>query len=184
MALLKRVSLVTLLLIAGVVGLARATATREYDLKAVFLFHFAEFVEWPHESFAEASTPITVGVLGENPFGTTLEEIVANETVRGRKLQIVHYGTVEEIGPCHILFVCPSESRKLVRVREALADRSILTVGDGKAFAEHDGMIGFVTARDRLKLRINLAAATAARLTISSKLLRQAEIVGAARTRP
>jgi hypothetical protein len=184
MARLTRAVFLAMLLLAGVAGPAGATATREYDLKAVFLFHFAEFVEWPHESFAEATTPITVGVLGENPFGKTLEEIVANETVRGRKLQIVHYGTVEEIGPCHILFVSPSESRRLAGLREALGARSVLTVGDGKDFAEKDGMIGFVTARDRLKLRINLAAATAAKLTISSKLLRQAEIVGALRAQP
>ena len=174
------------LVLAGLIALAmpssaaraatpESRAVNEYDLKAAVLFNFAQFVEWPAESFPSADAPIIIGVLGEDPFGASLDEIVANEAVRNRRLVIKRFHTVGEIGPCHILFISPGES--LPRVLAALRHRSILTVGETPDFATRSGMIGFVVSDNRLRLRINLKAARAAQLTISSKLLRQAQIV-------
>lgn len=152
--------------------------THEYDLKAAFLFNFAHFVEWPQRVFANASTPITIGILGDDPFGGSLDEIVAHETVGQRKLVVRRYRTVDQVEDCHILFISPSETKRLDLVLGRLGHRSVLTVGDTGDFASRSGMIGFQVVQRRLRLRINLAAANAAGLTISSKLLRQAEIVG------
>jgi hypothetical protein len=154
-----------------------SAVTREYDLKAAFLFNFAQFVEWPAEAFLETTTPFTIGILGDDPFGHSLDEIVAGETVRNRKVVIRRYRSVDQIDACHILFVSSSEEAQFGQIARALAHRSILTVGETKDFASHAGIIGFELAQRRLRLRINLAAATSARLTISSKLLRQAQIV-------
>jgi hypothetical protein len=151
--------------------------TPEYDLKAVFLFQFAHFVEWPARSFQDAHSPITIGVLGDDPFGGGLDEIVSNEAVGGRKLIVRRYRTVDEIDDCHVLFICPSESSRMAAILTRLKGRHLLTVGDTKDFVAQDGVVGFTVARNRLKLRINLAAADSAKLMISSKLLRQAEIV-------
>jgi hypothetical protein len=158
--------------------------TQEYDLKAVFLFNFAQFVEWPANAFAEAKAPVIIGVLGDDPFGKSLDDVVAGEIVRNRPLTVRRYRSVEEIDRCHILFISPSESNRLDRIMAALAHRSILTVGDTKDFTSQAGVIGFELWQRRLRLRINVAAAKAAGLTISSKLLRQAVVVGAARGRP
>lgn len=170
------------LLVTGSANAAppKPTATREYDLKAAFLFNFAQFVEWPAEAFADAGTPITIGVLGDDPFGASLDEMVAGETVRNRSLEIRRYHSVDEIGSCHILFISPSEASRLEPIFKALGHRSILTVGDTKDFTSHSGIVGFQMVQRRLRLRINLTAATAARLTISSQLLRQAETVESA----
>jgi len=149
----------------------------EYQLKAVFLFNFAQFVDWPQESFPEAQTPLVIGVLGEDPFGTYLDDIVSGETVNNRQLEIQRYRRVDEMKTCHILFISQSESKRLEQIVAALKGRSVLTVSDSVGFTRSGGMIRFVTERNKLRLRINLEAATAANLTISSKLLRPAEIV-------
>lgn len=151
--------------------------TPEYDLKAVFLYQFAHFVEWPARTFRDERTPITIGILGEDPFGGGLDEIVANEAVGGRKLVVRRYQTVEQADSCHVLFISASEAGRMVSILTRLKGRSVLTVGDTKDFVAQDGIVGFMVARNRLKLRINLGAADTAGLTISSKLLRQAEIV-------
>ena len=158
-------------------GTLQAAAPTEYQLKAVFLFNFAQFVDWPQESFPEAQTPLVIGVLGEDPFGTYLDEIVSGETVNNRPLEIQRYRRVDEIKTCHILFISQSESKQLEQIVAALKGRSILTVSDSAGFTRQGGMIRFVTDKNKLRLRINLEAATAANLTISSKLLRPAEIV-------
>ena len=155
----------------------RSAVTQEYDLKAAFLFNFARFVEWPADAFATATTPITIGVLGDDPFGASLDTLVAGESVRNRPLVIRRYRSVDHIEACHVLFISASETSQLDHIAKVIGRRSILTVGETKDFTARAGIVGFELAQRRLRLRINLAAATDARLTISSKLLRQAQIV-------
>ena len=153
--------------------------TREYDLKAAFLFNFAQFVEWPPESLHDVNSLFVIGVLGLDPFGKSLDEIVANETVRDRRIVIRRCRTLQEAANCHILFISRSESARLNDILEFLDGKSVLTVSDADGFSVRGGMIHFVVVQNKLQVKINLVAAKAARVTISSKLLRQAEIVDA-----
>ncbi len=157
--------------------LAQSSASPEYQLKAVFLFNFAQFVEWPASAFPAPDAPLVICVLGEDPFGTYLDETVRGETVNDRPLEIRRYRGMEEISTCHILFVSRREEGRLQGILDSLRGRSILTVSDADHFASRGGMIRFVTDRNRIRLRINLEAARAANLTLSSKLLRPAQIV-------
>ena len=157
----------------------KSKLTREYDLKAAFLFNFAQFVEWPADAFSDEKAPFVIGVLGEDPFGKSLEEIVANETVRDRKIVVRHCRTVREAAVCHILFISRSEESRLNDILAFLDGKSVLTVGETDEFSKRGGMIGFAVAQNRLQVKINVVAAKTANLTISSKLLRQAEIVDA-----
>jgi len=150
---------------------------KEYQLKAVFLFNFAQFVEWPVTALPDPRAPLVICILGKDPFGSYLDETVRGETVNNHPLTVQRHGRVDEITTCHILFVSQSEEGRLGRILAALKGRSILTVGDGEGFATRGGMIRFVTEKNRIRLRINLAAAEADSLKISSKLLRPAEIV-------
>jgi hypothetical protein len=159
-------------------GLAAQSAPApEYRLKAVFLFNFAQFVEWPASAFPEPDSPLVIGVLGEDPFGAYLDETVRGETVNDHPLTVRRYRRVEEIGACHILFVSRAEQGHLGAILDSLKDRSVLTVSDADGFTRRGGMIRFVTEENRIRLRVNLEAARAANLTISSKLLRPAQIV-------
>jgi len=160
------------------VGLAgQAEPSREYQLKAAFLFNFAQFVEWPASAFTAPDAPLIIGVLGDNPFGDVLEQIVQGERVNNHPLVVEHYRRVEDIASCHILFVGEPAASHPGPVFARLRDRSVLTVSDAGDFSRHGGMIGFVTEHNHIRLQINLEAATQASLTLSSKLLRPAEIV-------
>jgi hypothetical protein len=151
----------------------------EYQLKAVFLFNFAQFVEWPASAFPMPDTPLGICILGQDPFGSYLDETVRGETVASHPLTVRRYRTVDEIKGCHILFVSRQEQGRVAEILDNLKGRSVLTVSDADRFASRGGMIRFVTDHNRIRLRINLEAARAANLTLSSKLLRPAQIVPA-----
>lgn len=168
---------VLLALAAAPVRAQAPAAPTEYQVKAVFLFNFSQFVDWPAAAFADGRAPLVIGVLGSDPFGATLDEIVRGETVNGRPLAVRRYQSVEQIDVCHILFIERSQSERLDAVLAALKGRNVLTVGDFEGFARRGGMIRFMTVGNKIRLRINLAAAQEAKVTISSKLLRPAEIV-------
>lgn len=156
---------------------AQTAVSKEYKVKALFLYNFSQFVEWPAEAFPEAQTPLVIGVIGEDPFGAYLDEIVRGEKVSNHPLVVQRYQRVEEIKTCHILFVSQSETKQLEQIFPSLKGRKILTVGEVEGFAQRGGMIRFVTEKNKIRFRVNLEAAKAANLTISSKLLRPAEII-------
>jgi hypothetical protein len=165
------------LLLAGPALAAQAARASEYQLKAVFLFNFAQFVDWPAEAFPEADTPVVIGILGDDPFEGLLDQTVREERLRGRPFQVRRYQSVDEIKTCHILFIRRPDGARLEETLARLKNRPILTVSDVDGFAERGGMIRFVADRNRIRLQINPESVEAAHLTISSKLLRVAEVI-------
>lgn len=180
-----RALLILLFLFAGFgVPNARAQVSREYKLKAVFLFHFAEFVDWPTNTFSSTNAPLVIGILGNDPFGSAIDETVKGESSKGHKLVVERYRRVEEIKTCHILFIAQSESPNLRRIMGSLKGKPILTVSDIDRATEDGVIIRFYTRNNKIHLTINLDAANAAHLTISSKLLRAADVVGTVKEKP
>jgi hypothetical protein len=156
---------------------AQTIHAAEYQVKAVFLFNVAQFVEWPPQAFPDSVAPVVIGVLGNDPFGAFLDETVRGEQLGGRALEIRRYRRVEDLSDCQILFISQSERDRMNEIRARLRTQPILIVSDVDGFAEGGGMMGLFTDRKRVRIRINLQAVQAAGLTISSKLLRVADVV-------
>jgi hypothetical protein len=154
-------------------------ASREYQVKAVFLYNFAQFVEWPEDAFTSNHSPLVIGVLGENPFGEYLNEAVQGEVLNGHPLKVQQYEKVEEVVNCHILYVNQNKKEALGRTLNALQSKSILTVGDAGNFIEQGGMVRFFTEKGKTRIQIDLESTKKADIVVSSKLLRVADVVGA-----
>jgi hypothetical protein len=173
-----RLAETTLLMALALVGSvsAQTRIARAQDLKAVFIFNFTQFVEWPATAFADEKSPFVIGIVGEDPFGNTLDQLVANEAVHNHKIIIHRYRDPEDISTCHLLYISPSAAARGEHLVQSIKDKSTLTVGETESFMTHGGMIRFVITQNRLRLVINSKAAEAAQLVISSKLLRLADI--------
>ena len=166
-----------LLLVAWALAGAAAPVS-EYQLKAVFLFNFAHFVEWPATAFPRENAPFVIGVLGKDPFGRDLDDVVRGEAVDRHPFAVERYASVADIRDCQILFIPASELAHLDGILASLKGHSVLTVTDADGPAPRGVIIGLFRHDNRIRLRIDLEAAKAGNLTISSKLLRPAEIVG------
>jgi YfiR/HmsC-like len=170
-----RATAAALLLAAGLLGgrpaLAAPTAQQ---VEAVFLFYFSQFVDWPPAAFAGGSSPIVIGVLGDDPFDGSLDQAVAGERVNGRPIVVRRLKSITEASGCQILYISSSEAAQLPQILSALKGRNVLTVSDLDDFVASGGMIRFVLIDEHVRLRINAQAAQAAGLTLSSKLLRAA----------
>ena len=157
-----------------------AAAPSEYQVKAVFLFNFSRFIEWPREAFPSANAPFVVGIFGHDPFGRELDEVVKGETVDGHPLVVKRVQSAAEAAACQILFIHHTEDQRLAEAVAAVASQSTLTVSDVPGTTQRGVMIRLVTQEGRIRMRIDAEAARAARLTISSNLLRSAQVVSAA----
>jgi len=171
--------LLAILLLAAVAGRlpAQPHPPGEYQIKAIFLYNFAHFVDWPPPAEPRGNQPFCIGVLGEDPFGPALDRAVRGESVNGHPLAVRRFRSVDQVAGCQMLFVSRSEAWRMDRILRRLQGRSILVVSDAENFALDGGMIQFVTENRRVRLRINVLAARAAKLAISSKLLGPSEVV-------
>jgi hypothetical protein len=169
-----------LAVIAAGTGMARAqeaVAPTEYEVKAAFLYNFAKFVEWPAEAFPATNTPITIGIVGKNPFDGVLERSVRNKAIRGRDLivQQMSSGADPAFKRCHIIFISAGEKGRFAEILENLKDTHALTVSEADGFLKSGGMVNFVMEGKKVRFEINDAAAAKAGVRISSKLLNLAK---------
>lgn len=158
-------------------GWGQENVFREYQVKAAFLFHFAQFVEWPPEAFKDASSPLTYCIVGEDPFQGALDQTLRGKLVESRQLRVRHLKDSQQIAECQILFIGAAERKGMSGVLAVARGLPVLTVGDAEHFAEDGGMIGFCLEQKRVRFEINLQAVQQANLTISSKLLALAKTV-------
>jgi len=148
-------------------------ASDEYHVKALFLYNFAKFVEWPNPLPGDG---ISIGILGDDPFGDMLTQAIAGKTVNGHGFNVRHVKP-EQARQCQIVFVAASERKHLRAVLDSVAGSPILTVGDMHGFAQSGGMIDFEIVDSKVRFEVNIEAAERARLKLSSKLLSLAKIV-------
>ncbi len=154
-----------------------APAASEAQVKAVFLFNFARYVNWPSSAFSNANAPITIGVMGLDRFGDSLQHGVAGKTINGRAFVIKHLASDSDPAGCHILFICDSEAARTRGIVDKASALPILTVGEGELFGRSGGIINFVVKSGNVRLEIDLDSARKAGLTISSRLLAVADVV-------
>ncbi len=155
---------------------AQAAPDKEHRVKAVFLFNFAQFVQWPDSAFAGPEEPLVVGILGTDPFDAYMDEVVRGEKANKRPIIVKRCRKIEEAKACHVLFVSNSEMPRVETILAALKSRPVLTVGESEILYRHGGMVSFVTEGGRIRLKINLEAVQGSSLTVSSKLLRLADV--------
>jgi hypothetical protein len=147
----------------------------EYQVKAAFLLNFTKFIEWPASAFDAADSPIVICIVGDDPFGNTLDQIVAGEVVAGRKIVVHRIKRLPPVKSCQALFVARQEKEVLKSLSEV--GPGVLTIGEGENFVHDGGMIAFVVENRRVRFGINETAAAAAGLKLSSKLLNVAKSV-------
>jgi hypothetical protein len=154
---------------------ADESASVEYKIKAAYLLNFTKFVEWPTNRFPTPTTPIRVGVLGKDPFGSDLERTMTGRVIDGRKFEIVRVEEPEAVVNCHIVFISSSERRRVAEIVEILNKTNVLTVGEHEQFLEQGGIVRFFLHEDTVRFDINARAAERAGLRISSKLMQIAK---------
>lgn len=136
-------------------------------VKAAFLPRFARYVTWPQSARAQATGPIVLCVIGDDPFGNALNQAIANQQVDGRRFVVRRLGSANGASDCSIAFV---DGGRTAETLAALNHRPILTVTDSRSGAQR-GVIHFAIVDGRVRFFIDNAQAQARGLTISSRLL-------------
>jgi hypothetical protein len=187
-------TMIILLIITASVCAESTEINREYRLKAAFLYNFIKFVDWPAEKTEDSNEPITIGIIGKDPFGNTFEPL-KGKLIKNREVLIKRFKSLEElkkagendksgldaqiraIWKCHLLFICSSELKSLDEIIKLVKGQSVLTVGEMSDFLKAGGIINFLRESNIICFEMNVSGAKSDNLKISSKLLKLAKKV-------
>jgi YfiR/HmsC-like len=170
-----------LLLPGGGTNLFAQATSKEYQIKAAFLFNFIQFVQWPPTVFKNADDPFRIGVLGQDPFNAALEDTVQGETISNHKIIVEHAMQVDDLKNCELVFISKSEKKHVPEILSALDDKPILTVSEIEGFAERGGGINFYLEGKKVRFEVNPDAAQHDGLKMSSQLLSLGKIIETAK---
>lgn len=165
-------------IVAGLsAGSARAQSVAdEYQVKAAYLLNFARFIEWP-AVVLPSSAPLDIVIVGDDPFGGALEEILRGKSANGHPIHLHHFRWNDVLTPYEIVFISASEEPHLAQILGSLGHDSVLTVSDIDRFSLRGGIIEFRMVGNRVRFDINRTSAATAKLDINSKLLSVARSV-------
>lgn len=146
---------------------------QEASLKAAFIYNFSKYIEWDEK---DSQASFIIGIVGNSGISAPLEKIAKSNTVKGKKISILHFNSVENIQYCNILFI----SQKLPFPPSLIlekAGKGTLTVTEEPGYAKLGSAFNFILKNDKLKFEANLKAIYAANLKVSSQLLKLAVII-------
>ncbi len=179
--LLASTSLVIVMLLTLVQMPAQANddidKVKEYQVKALFLYNFANFVEWPNEAFPTPTSPLRMCLFGAVPFGDFLD-MMNGVAIRNHALDVIRTTDYDKIrSGCHILFVGIDHQNEVDKFFKSLNHLFVLSVGNSDEFAEKGGVVNIIRTADQHQFEINLSKAFENGLLISSDLLALARVI-------
>jgi hypothetical protein len=150
--------------------------TREYQVKAAFIYNFTAFVQWPDSAFASKDSPFVVATIGTDPFDGALEQAMRGKSVAGRSVVVQHFASIDSMSPCELLFVPASQDSSLNDLFAKLNGLPVLTVGESDSFSPAGGAIRFFVEEKKMRFEIDPDSTNGAGLKVSAKLMKLARI--------
>ncbi len=143
----------------------------EKQIRAMFVYNFANFVEWPRKAFSRATSPLQVCLLGDVPFAGYLEPMSGTIIGERELLVVTTHNEKNFKGQCHILFVGDDQKINMNTLYQSKKYVYILSVSEQKGFIESGGIVNIIDQSQKISFDIDLDNAKRRGLFISSDLL-------------
>lgn len=178
---MKAIALMVLMCVGAIHAapgaMTAATDSPEYMIKAAYLLNFARLIQWPRDAFIGPESPLTIGVIGADPFGSALDLTVEGKKIGNRRIAVTRLRWGQDFRQCQMVFISSADSSRIGELATRVGRLPILIVGETTDLAKQGATINFRIEDDRVRFEVNVESARLARLTISSQVLRVARIV-------
>jgi len=155
----------------------------ESQVKAMFVYNFLKFVEWPAESH-QTGDPFVVLIIGEGPTADATERFLESKTIGEQKVIVRRARWDQSLEGARAAFVVESDGKRLHRILDSAASAGVLTIGEGESFTTRGGVIALLVEDRKVRFDVDTTAAQVARLRVSSKLLALTHAVRSSTDRP
>jgi hypothetical protein len=148
----------------------------EYQIKGAYIFNFAQFTNWPATSFQNSNDPFIIGIIGKDPFGVFIDELVKGELKSGHPIVIRRFNSFNDVNFAHVLFIGKDANVDIAQINKLAGNKPILTMSDLDGHARQGGIVEFYVEENKVRFVVNVEEGERKNLQFSSKLLRLAKI--------
>lgn len=149
----------------------------EHTVKAVFLYKFLNYAEWPPTAFSGVDAPFVIGIYGADEIADALTLLAAGRTVSGRFVQVRRIRRGEALSGVHMLFVGVAETAQLPSLVRAAQRTPLLVVSEADDALDLGSAINLLVVDGRVRFDVSLDAAEKSGVRLSSRLLAVARSV-------
>lgn len=159
---------------AGAILLAGGVTASAQDvtapaLKAAFVYQLPKFTEWPDGSMP-AGSPFSLCVFGDAGVADAFDRIFKGRDYNGHRVVLSRPAPGATLHGCHALYVAQG-TPKVETILTEIREKPVLTISDMEGFTKLGGITQLYFENGKLRLFIDTAAASRARLKFSSRLL-------------
>lgn len=154
--------------------MAQSQPRNEYEVKAMFIYNFSRYIQW---DTADENEEFVIAVIGKTRITPFLTDFFREKKVNGKKARIVAVEQVDDLPPCHVLFIGAGMSKSLPELLERTSDQNVLTISETDGYAHNGVSINFIEQNRKIKFEINRNTLQNASLKASSHLLKLAILV-------
>ena len=147
-----------------------ADVAKEDEIKAAYLYHILNFVNWPREQKQSAASPIYICIMGHDDNNQSLQKLSA-KSISKRPINVLFIDHKSQSSQCHLIFARHTPFKLIASLLDSPRQKPVLIVGDSPDFAKQGGMIGFVLQEQSVRIEINLRSIKKAGFSVSANLL-------------
>ncbi|WP_083631321.1 YfiR family protein [Labilibacter marinus] len=136
--------------------------------KALFMFNFAKYIEWPASS---NQTEFVIGVYGNDEIITELKKLAAARKINNKSIVVKSVKSPSEAGNAHIFYIPPSKSGEIDKVTSFFTGKSTLIVSDKDGLCKKGAGINYVMQGGKMKFEVNKANIIKQKLKVDPKLI-------------
>ena len=134
-------------------------------IKAVFIYNFTRYFEWPD---AKKSGNFQVHVVGTNPnLIKELAEVAIKKQVGNQKIEVINTPSFDGKKTPHMLFLLPDASKNLPEAISKLKGKGTLIISEKEGAAKTGSAINFVVIDNKQKFEYSKKNAVSAGLKTS-----------------
>jgi hypothetical protein len=146
-----------------------------YKSYSLFVYNFIKYIDWPD---LNPNEDFKIGVLGESPVLKELHFLSQNKRIRGKRIVVKEFNTIEDIKDCHLIYICSSKSSTIKVLKEKYKGIPILLIGEREGLAKKGAALSFVTLENEaLNFDVNKKALEYHNLKIANSLLALGTVV-------
>jgi hypothetical protein len=147
--------------------LSNKSYSQEEKFKALFIYNFTKYIEWPAEMGGEN---FSIAVLGNMELAKQLSDISGKMKIGNKKMNVIICKSIDEIPICQIVYFGTSRTDEIATFVAKVKGNKVLIIGDKDKACQKGACINFSKRNGNLNYDISKLNMEGANLKFNSTL--------------
>ena len=162
------------LVILGLLALCATTKAQDEKFKALFMYNFTKYIEWPQ---AKQSGDFVIGVIGNSGMIDELNTIAQKKTVGAQTIKVKQISSADDVTKMHIVYITEDKSGEAAGVAGKIKGKGVVLITDKAGFALSTSGINYIKKDGKPNFEISTKHLNEEGVKVSAQLMALGTVV-------